>query len=600
MKFSEAINEVRNRIDIVDIISEYVSLKHSGSNFMGLCPFHNEKTASFSVNPDKQIFKCFGCGKGGNVYTFLMEHEGFSFREAVYYLAKRVNISIEDDYKQNNDIKKEKDVLYKLYKDVANEYYKILYSEKGCAGLKYLIGRKLTKETIRKFGLGYAPNDYGYMYKIMKEKGYDDTILIKSKLFIVKDNKAYDFFYDRVMFPLVDFFGNVVSFQGRILTSDNVQKYINTSENIIYSKSRNLFAINYAKLTKKDYFILCEGNMDVITLHQAGFDNAVASWGTAFTREQAQLIKKKVRKVYLCQDTDAAGVKAIKAAAKICDEMGIESYVIDLTPAKDPDEFINKFGREVFENKLQNPIQSYLFIISKLKVEFNLDNMYDYEKYVNTIVDSLSKFKEPLVRNKYIKEVALQEKLPYDELVKDVNKKVKMDISNNTDIIPEGNIHVEKIDKRYNNDNKILNNNNSNNASVDNNDLKEEKNNSNFEIEKYFVSILLSDNSLCGKIKDIVNDSEIYNNDIKEIYKMYITGKTTQEIIDYYNEKNLTDKNIINNIISFDKNNVSLESLNEVIKKIKLFNLNVNKKDDFDSIIEYNKNKEDILKKKYI
>lgn len=581
MTFQDAIEEVKKRVNIVDIISQYVRLKRTGNNYIGLCPFHNEKTPSFSVSESRQIFKCFGCGKGGNVYTFLQEYEGMSFPEAVKYLAARVNVEIEDTYKFNNEDKKKKEDMYKLYKDVALAYYNILYTPEGKIGLDYFHSRNLTDGTIKKFCLGYAPKSYGFVYKMMKEKGYEDKLLMESKLFGLNENGPYDFFYERVMFPLIDSNKNVVSFQGRVLDATKSNKYVNTAESIIYKKSKNLFGINYAKFTKKDYIILCEGNMDVITLNQAGFDNAVASWGTAFTSDQANLIKRRVKKVYLSQDTDAAGIKAIAASYELCKNEGIDTYVLDYSPVKDVDEFINKYGIKETEKKIENPIPAFMFLIGTLKKQYKLNNQYDYEKYINIIVSKLAGFDNPLVREKYIKDVAIQENIDVNKLHILVDKYIK----GNSDLNIKKNGNIET---NYTNINLYGRTQDSYERTQDSYERTQDlygramraQITNNEQVEKLLINMLLTKSEYAKNITKYLLPSEFNNNDCKYLYDLILKGKDINTVYDDLENKTeeemtrisklIGDKTIFDNEKDIDENKISL-----LIYKIKLFNLNM-------------------------
>lgn len=422
MNLIEAKEEIRKRVDIVDIIGSRVRLKRTGTNYFGCCPFHNERTPSFCVNPIKQNYFCYGkCQKGGDVYNFLQEYEGMTFIEAVKYLAEKVNVKIDDDYEKNSEYMKNNEILYSLFKDVANYYYKCLFSDEGKVALEYLIKRKVKKETIKKFGLGYAPKSFGNVYALMTEKGYEEKILLMSGLFKKNDKGIYEFFHNRVMFPMVDVQGHVISFQGRVL-DDSTPKYIHPTDqdNPIFKKSKSLFAMNFAAKTNRDFIILCEGNMDVISINQAGYENAVASWGTAFSMDQANMIKRKVKKVYLSQDTDEAGIHAIEETDNIFSKLGMTTYVLDYSPCKDADEFISKFGVEKFDELLKNPKTTFLYLISILKKRFNMQDPSEYKNYIYEIVERLKSIEEPLLRNNYIKIVARQEELDLNDLQKSV------------------------------------------------------------------------------------------------------------------------------------------------------------------------------------
>ena len=586
MKFSDAISEIKNRVSIVDVIGEYVKLKRSGSNYIGLCPFHNEDTPSFVVNEARQIYHCFGqCNKGGNVYTFLQDYLHISFREAVIMLAKRINLDIEDDFSSNDNYKRNEDKkkkLYELHRDVANVYYKILYSDKGKAGLDYLRSRKLTDETIKKFGLGFAPNEFGYVYNLMKEKGYDDTLLFESKLFRLYNDKPCDTFYNRVVFPLVDIYKHVVGFQSRTLEpKPKERKYVNSDDSPIFHKKSFLYAMNYAYFTKQNYYILCEGNMDAITIHQSGFDNAIATMGTAFNVNQMYLIKRKPKKVYLCQDTDEAGINAIINSDKILKSESIETYVLDLKPSKDVDEFINTYGIDAFKKKLSSPIPTFLFIVSSLKRKYNINDPYEQDKYINEIISLLASIQNSFVRDNYLTKVSIQENLDAGTLHNLLEK------------------HLKGNSLQINNSFKQQNNNNTENIDS-NNKLEVSKLDSNFI---YFIFLLPK---YKDKIKNIIDKSELANDTYAYIYSLYLDGVDFSDIYIKIEELEEEKKDYIKRILSYNNNNDDetetklIENLNYIIRQIKIRNENNKTDNNLNNIYEKNKKIMEINKTKYI
>ncbi len=339
MYYSEDfVEEVRGRNDIIDVISSYVNLKRNGSNYVGLCPFHNEKTPSFSVSPGKQMYYCFGCSSGGNVFTFLMEYENLTFVEALEQLADRAGMALPKQ--TNGDAEKIKrdirDKILEIYKEAAKFYYALLKSERGQAAREYLQNRKLQEDTIRGFGLGYA-HVSGGLYPYMRKKGYEDDLLKQTGLFTYHEKKGvYDKFWNRIVFPIMNRSGKVIAFGGRVM-GEGMPKYLNSPETLIFDKSRNLYGLNFVHGKPAAGLILCEGYMDVIALHQAGFTNTVASLGTSLTSQHSSLLKRYSDLVYLCYDSDGAGVKAALRAIPICKEAGLTIKVIDLKPFKDPD-----------------------------------------------------------------------------------------------------------------------------------------------------------------------------------------------------------------------------------------------------------------------
>lgn len=345
----ELVNEVIQANDIVDIVSGYVRLKRSGNSFMGCCPFHREKTPSFHVSADKQLYHCFGCGAGGSVIQFIMNAEGLDFPDALRYLADRSGIRLpENDGSSDDEKYKRKHKMYEMNKDAARYFREVLLSPQGMAAQEYLKKRELSGKTIAAFGLGYAPAGWDGLLKHLKQKGYERSLIVEAGLCTMNDKgHVYDRFRERVMFPIFDIRGNITGFTGRILSGD-AAKYMNSPESIVFDKGKNLYGLNLAKKSNRGYYILVEGNMDVISLHQAGINAAVAACGTAFTREQARLIAKSP--VYLCFDSDGAGQKALERAAEIFREFDTKLRVIEMLDVKDPDDFIKKYGAQEFEN----------------------------------------------------------------------------------------------------------------------------------------------------------------------------------------------------------------------------------------------------------
>lgn len=346
------ITELVERSDIADVVSGYVRLsKRSGANMFGLCPFHSEKTPSFSVSPDKQIYHCFGCGKGGGVINFIMEIENLSYPEAVEFLAKRAGMQMPAESEDRDSRKRVR--MYELNRDAARFFYSQLSSPGGSAAREYMASRRISALTAKSFGIGYAPDTWDSLIKAMREKGYTDFELFDAGL--VRKGKSggfYDTFRSRLMFPVIDVRGNVIGFSGRIL-GDGEPKYMNSPETLVFNKSRNLFALNLAKKSKNGYIILSEGNIDVVSLHQAGFDSAVASLGTSLTPEQARLISRYTNEVIIAYDNDGAGIKASQRAIGILEKLDIKVKVLRLSGAKDPDEFIKLKGADAFRNLLE-------------------------------------------------------------------------------------------------------------------------------------------------------------------------------------------------------------------------------------------------------
>ena len=404
----EIIEEVRSRNDIVDLISTYVPLKKKGSSYFGLCPFHNEKSPSFSVSRDKQMYYCFGCGAGGNVFTFLMEYENFSFPEALKYLAERAGMELPEE-ELNEEAKRamdEKAKLREMNKLSANYFYYLLHSKRGEKGLAYLKNRGITDETIKRFGLGYADIYNDDLYRFLKCKGYTDEELKDSALVSIDEKRGgSDKFWNRVMFPIMDVNNRVIGFGGRVM-GEGSPKYLNSKETKLFDKSRNLYGLNFARSSRKKEIILCEGYMDVISMHQAGFTNAVAALGTAFTSGHGTLLKRYTENVILSFDSDDAGQRAILRAIPILKEAGLTVRVLDLTPYKDPDEFIKGLGREALEERIKKAISSFMFQVKVAAGRYDQDDPEEKTKFQHEAAKLLATIEEPLERKNYIEAVS--------------------------------------------------------------------------------------------------------------------------------------------------------------------------------------------------
>lgn len=420
----EIIEEVRSRNDIVDVISSYVKLQKKGSSYFGLCPFHNEKSPSFSVSRGKQMYYCFGCGAGGNVFTFLMEYENYTFQEALKYLADKAGVELpETEYsaqaKERADLKA---ILLEINKIAAQYFYVQLKSSKGKAGLSYLKRRELSDDTIKAFGLGYSNKYSDDLYRYLKERGYKDEMIAKAGLISIDERHgAHDKFWNRVMFPIMDVNSRVIGFGGRVM-GDAKPKYLNSPETLIFDKSRNLYGLNRARSTRKPYFLLCEGYMDVISLHQAGFTNAVASLGTALTPGHASLIKRYVKEVYLTYDSDEAGTKAALRAIPILKDVGITAKIIRMEPYKDPDEFIKNLGAEAFEERIGRARNGFMFSLEVLERDYDMHSPEGKTDFMREVARRLGEFEEEIERNNYIEAVAQAYHVGYEELRKLVVK----------------------------------------------------------------------------------------------------------------------------------------------------------------------------------
>ena len=419
----ELIEEVRSRNDIVDVIGGYVRLRKKGNTYFGLCPFHNEKTGSFSVSPNKQMYYCFGCGAGGNVFTFLMQYENYTFGEAMQALADRAGVELPKQ-EMTSAQRREADRrarLLEINKEAAKYFYTLLRSPRGQRAYQYFAGRELSDETMKKFGLGYSDQYSDDLYRYLRSKGYEDEILKESGLVTIDEVRGgHDKFWNRAMFPIMDVHNHVIGFGGRVM-GEGEPKYLNSPETKIFDKSRNLYGLNLARSTRKPQLLLCEGYMDVIALHQAGFDNAVASLGTALTSGHANLLKRYTKEVYLTYDSDGAGVKAALRAIPILKEVGIITKVINMRPYKDPDEFIKALGAEEYQNRIDHAENSFLFEIRILEESYDMSDPESKTAFYNEIARRLLSFTEELERNNYIEAVAEKYQIGFDNLRRLVN-----------------------------------------------------------------------------------------------------------------------------------------------------------------------------------
>lgn len=420
----DIIEEVRSRNDIVDVISQYVRLQKKGSTYFGLCPFHNEKTGSFSVSPNKQMYYCFGCGAGGNVFTFLMEYENFTFPEAMEALAERAGVELpKQEYSESQRREADKRArLLAVQKEAAKYFYTLLRSSRGARALDYFRKRGLSDETMHKFGLGYSDQYSDDLYRYLRAKGYEDELLKESGLVSIDEKRGgHDKFWNRAMFPIMDVHNKVIGFGGRVMGGGE-PKYLNSPETKIFDKSRNLYGLNFARSTKKPQLLLCEGYMDVIALHQAGFDNAVASLGTALTEGHANLLKRYTKEVYLTYDSDGAGVRAALRAIPILKEAGITAKVIDMKPYKDPDEFIKALGAEAYQERIDRAENSFLFEIRMLERQYDMADPESKTEFYNETAKRLCGFPEKLERDNYIDAVASRYMIAVEDLRRLVNE----------------------------------------------------------------------------------------------------------------------------------------------------------------------------------
>lgn len=418
------LRELRDNNDIVSVMQGYVELKRAGSTYSCRCPFHSERTPSFHVYPDTQSYYCFGCGAGGDVITFIKSIENLDYMESVRFLAQRAGMSMPED--RDDGSAKLRQRIYEMNRTAGRYFHETLFSPEGKAGMDYIKGRGLSEHTIKRFGIGYAPNDYHKLHYFMKSKGFSEDELERGALLARNNNRVYDKFRHRVMFPIFDTRGNIIAFGGRALDADAPAKYLNSDETFVFQKRETLFALNYAKNSKADYFILCEGYMDVIAMHQAGFTSAVATLGTAITPSQARLIGRMGKKeVILSYDSDGPGQKAASRGINLLNEAGVKARVLKMTGAKDPDEFITKYGAEAFAHLIENSGGAIEYELSKLTNGLDLMKRdEDRSTYLKRAVTFLAQITSPIDREVYISRTAETAGIPADTVRFAVNSEI--------------------------------------------------------------------------------------------------------------------------------------------------------------------------------
>ncbi len=413
----ELVEEVRTRNDILDVVGQYVRLTKRGSTYFGLCPFHNEKTPSFSVTPGKQMYYCFGCHAGGNVITFVMEYENYTFPEALKYLADRAGIAL-PEREATAEEKREADLrsrLLEINKEAGRYFYYQMKMDREQRAYRYLTGRGLSDDTIRHFGLGYSNPYENDLYQYLKKKGYDDAILKETGLVKIEERGACDKFWNRVMFPIMDVNSRIIGFGGRVM-GQGEPKYLNSPETRVFDKGRNLYGLNIARNSREPYILICEGYMDVISLHQAGFTNAAACLGTAMTQGQANLLKRYTSQIVLTYDSDAAGVKAALRAIPILKEAGMTVKVLNLKPYKDPDEFIKNLGADEFRKRIEEAQGSFLYEISQLQTGYDMRDPESKTAFHRAVAARLCGFASELERDNYLQAVCEEYRIPVQSM----------------------------------------------------------------------------------------------------------------------------------------------------------------------------------------
>lgn len=418
----ELIEEVRNNNDIVDVVSQYVSLKRSGRSYFGLCPFHNEKSPSFSVSPDKQIFHCFGCGVGGNVFHFVSKIEGINFRESIEMLAERANITLPVlENEGDSRLQELKAKVYEINKQTAQFYHENLYKPTSKLAQEYVKKRKLDNTTLKSFLIGYSGN-FDDLYKFLKGKGFSDEEILASSLVNRNDRRMFiDRFRNRLMFPIQDVRGRIIAFGGRVL-DDSKPKYINSSENIVYSKGRHLYGLYNAKKGEIKQIIIVEGYMDAVSLHQRGITNAVASLGTALTENQGRLLRRSAEKVIIGYDADGAGQAATMRGLEILSNLGCDIRILQLEGAKDPDEFVTKYGSARFNQYVEKAISLVEFKVKTLKKSLNIENTADKIKFLNEIAKILARVNNNIEKEIYIDKISTEYQISKEAIYSEIKK----------------------------------------------------------------------------------------------------------------------------------------------------------------------------------
>ena len=541
----ELIDEIRNSNDIVDIISQYVILKRSGRNFFGLCPFHKEKTPSFSVSPDKQIFHCFGCGAGGNVIHFISKIENVDFKESLEILADRVGIKL-PTLENNVDSKRLelKEKVYEINKLVATYYHETLYKPQAKPAQEYVKKRKLDNKALKEFCIGYAENA-NVLYKMLKEKGFTEEEILASDLVIKKGNSYVDRFKNRLIFPIQDIRNRFIAFGGRVL-DNSLPKYINSPENIVYSKARNLYGLNVAKNTKTRKLIIVEGYMDTVSLHQRGIDNVVASCGTALTEAQGRLLRKYAEKVIISYDSDSAGQAATLRGLEILNNLGCDIRILQMEGAKDPDEYVIKYGNGRFNDLIENAISLVEFKIKVLKKGLNIENTNDKIKFMNEIAKILGGVDNKIEQEIYIDKISSDYNISKEAIYAQINKN---EYSNNkgSKILESSNIRKPIIKKQ------------------------ETKVNSELEKRENIIISLLIDGGeeVYNKIKDIINPndfkSEANQKIMRRLYEEFEKGNSNiNSLVDMFAD----DEQVVNALTGIMADDYEIEDNKKALEDV--------------------------------
>ncbi len=551
----ELIDDIKNSNDIVDIISQYVILKRSGRNFFGLCPFHKEKTPSFSVSPDKQIFHCFGCGAGGNVIHFISKIENVDFKESLEILAERAGITL-PTLDNGADTKKQflKEKVYEINKEAAMYYHEMLYKDISKPAQEYVKKRKLDNKTLKDYSIGYAPANSN-LYKFLKQKGFTDEEILASDLVNKYNNNFVDRFRNRLIFPIQDVRNRYIAFGGRVL-DNSLPKYINSPENIVYSKARNLYGLNVAKKSKLEKLIIVEGYMDVVSLHQRGIENVVASCGTALTEAQGRLLRKYAEKIIISYDSDGAGQAATLRGLEILTNLGCDVRILQMEGAKDPDEYVIKYGNGRFNNLVDKAISLVEFKVKVLKKDLNLDNVNDKIKFLNEIAKLLSSVDNKMEQEVYIDTISREYNISKEAIYAEISKlnysrnqgKKTLESNYKRNIIRKKETLPETLVKRENMIIGILLNGKEEVYNQIKNILLPEdfKKEENKKIMKTLYEEFEKGNSNINNILEIFNDNEgiisILTGLMADDYEIKDDKKAIEDLINNYKKEKLTNR----------------------------------------------------------
>lgn len=549
----ELIEEIRVNNDIVDIVSEYIQLKKKGNSHFGLCPFHNENTPSFSVSKEKQMYYCFGCGAGGNVYTFIMEIENYNFLEAVKFLADRVKITlptpeVSEEVKSIMNYKKR---LLEINRESAKYFFYQLYSNRGIKALQYLNDRKLNKNIMKKFGIGYSNVNRSDLFTYLKSRGYNSEEMEGVGVTASEKNGSgyHDVFWNRIIFPIFDVHNNIIGFGGRVL-GEGMPKYLNSKESTIYNKRKHLYGLNFARISKKNYMLVVEGYMDVISLHQEGFDNAIATLGTSFTTEQAMLLKRYTADIILCYDSDKAGVGAAVRAIPIFKRNGINVKVLQIPGYKDPDEYIKAKGKDAFEELIKNAQPHVMFEVDVLRKQFSLDKPDEKVKFVMRVASNLVNITNKVEREIYVKQIAEEVNISEKALTEEINK-----IIQNTGIVKEHRYVNPKNEQKNN---------------MQEQDIV-------VQAQKNLLAIVIGSENVFNIIKEYITPKEfvdpVFNKVANYIYEQYKNGKKVElaNVINKFFEIEEQQKvsSILNVKCQFETLKQQEKAINDLVRIIK-------------------------------